>query len=67
MRHAQNEIFFDVEETLDAIVDRKGHVLSSQVWGRIGCNSRLSGNPDLLLSFSNVKAMTECSFHPCIR
>ncbi|GMK59576.1 hypothetical protein CspeluHIS016_0801820 [Cutaneotrichosporon spelunceum] len=67
VRHAQNEIFFDVEETLDAVVDRKGHVLSAQVWGSIGCNSRLSGNPDLLLNISNAKAMTECSFHPCIR
>ncbi|BEJ03325.1 hypothetical protein CcaverHIS641_0105000 [Cutaneotrichosporon cavernicola] len=67
VRHAQNEIFFDVGETLDAVVDRKGHVLSAQVWGRIGCNSRLSGNPDLLLNISNTKAMAECSFHPCVR
>ncbi|KLT39843.1 clathrin adaptor, mu subunit [Cutaneotrichosporon oleaginosum] len=67
IRHAQNEIFFDVEETLDAVVDRKGHVLSAQVWGRLGCNSRLSGNPDLLLNMSNTKALAECSFHPCIR
>ncbi|ODN98475.1 AP-3 complex subunit mu [Cryptococcus wingfieldii CBS 7118] len=67
VRHNNNEIYFDIEESLDAIVDRKGNVLSSNVWGRINCNSRLSGNPDLLLSFANPKTMDQCSFHPCIR
>lgn len=67
MRHAHNEIFFDVDETLNAIVDRKGHVLQSAVWGKISANSRLSGNPDLLLTVTNGKSMRNCSFHPCIR
>lgn len=67
IRHAQNEIFFDVEETLDAVVDRQGRVLTSSVWGRIGANSKLSGIPDLLLSFANTQVMKECAFHPCIR
>ncbi|RSH93999.1 hypothetical protein EHS25_006652 [Saitozyma podzolica] len=67
VRHSNNEIYFDIEETLDAIMDRRGVVLSSQLWGRINCNSRLSGNPDLLLSFTNGKLMENCSFHPCIR
>ena len=42
-------------------------MLSSNVWGRINCNSRLSGNPDLLLTFGDPKVMQNCSFHPCIR
>ncbi|WRT67265.1 uncharacterized protein IL334_004232 [Kwoniella shivajii] len=67
VRHSSNEIYFDTEESLDAIVDKRGNVLSSAIWGRINCNSRLSGNPDLLLSFSNPKVLDECAFHPCIR
>ncbi|WWC89889.1 uncharacterized protein L201_004818 [Kwoniella dendrophila CBS 6074] len=67
VRHSSNEIYFDIEESLDAIIDKRGNVLSSAIWGRINCNSRLSGNPDLLLSFSNPKVLDECAFHPCIR
>ncbi|KAI9637856.1 adaptor complex subunit medium chain 3 [Dioszegia hungarica] len=67
VRHSNNEIYFDVEESLDAIIDRKGNLLSSSITGRINCNSRLSGNPDLLLNFGNAKVMTDCGFHPCIR
>ncbi|OCF36507.1 AP-3 complex subunit mu [Kwoniella heveanensis BCC8398] len=67
VRHSSNEIYFDIEESLDAILDKRGNVLSSSVWGRINCNSRLSGNPDLLLNFANPKVMSSCAFHPCIR
>ncbi|WWC60961.1 uncharacterized protein I303_103538 [Kwoniella dejecticola CBS 10117] len=67
VRHSTNEIYFDIEESLDAIIDKRGNVLSSAVWGRINCNSRLSGNPDLLLNFANPKVLDECAFHPCIR
>lgn len=84
VRHNSNEIYFDIEESLDAVVDkyvqssryphlyswtacRKGNTLTASVWGRINCNSRLSGNPDLLLSFSDPKRMHQCSFHPCVR
>lgn len=67
VRHSNNEIYFDIEESLDAIMDRKGKVISSQVWGRINCNSRLSGNPDLLLTLANNSVLGEPAFHPCIR
>ncbi|KAI5448830.1 hypothetical protein NCC49_006334 [Naganishia albida] len=67
VRYTNNEIYFDIEESMDAIVDRKGKVLSSQVWGKIKCNARLTGNPDLLLSFANPRIMDNCSFHPCVR
>lgn len=67
IRHANNEIYFDVTETLDAIVDRRGRLVQSKVWGSLNCNSRLSGNPDLILTFADSKVMKEPAFHPCIR
>lgn len=67
VRHANNEIYFDLVETLDAIADRRGNVIQSSVWGRVNVNSRLSGNPDLVLRFTNGKAMGDPAFHPCIR
>lgn len=66
-RYSNNEIYFDIEESINAIVDRHGNVRSMEVWGRIGCNARLSGTPDLILTFSNPKLMENCAFHPCIR
>lgn len=67
VRHANNEIYFDIVETLDAVADRRGNVLQSQAWGRVNVNSRLSGNPDLVLSFVNKGAMGDPAFHPCVR
>ncbi|WVO13977.1 hypothetical protein L204_101602 [Cryptococcus depauperatus] len=67
IRHSSNEIYLDIVESLDAIIDQKGNLLSSHVWGRIDCNARLSGNPDLLLNFGNPRVMSQCAFHPCIR
>ncbi len=29
--------------------------------------NRLPGTPDLLLSFSKSQALSDCSFHPCVR
>lgn len=80
VRHTNNEIYFDIEESLDAIIDRyaarwswvpltcsRGSLISSSTWGRINANSRLSGSPDLILTFGDAKLMSNCSFHPCIR
>lgn len=67
VRHAHNEILFDVSEEMRAIVGRNGATLTSNVYGKIGSNARLTGMPDLLLSFSNPNVMTECAFHPCVR
>ncbi|KAG9041444.1 hypothetical protein FS837_012257, partial [Tulasnella sp. UAMH 9824] len=67
VRHNKNEIYFDITEDLDAIMARNGTLLSSTIWGRIDCNSRLSGTPDLNLSFVNSKAFSDPSFHACVR
>lgn len=67
VRYNNNEIFFDIHEQLTAIVNSNGVLSTSTVWGRVEANSKLSGTPDLLLSFSNSQALTDCSFHPCVR
>mmetsp|Transcript_16741 Transcript_16741/g.38276 ORF Transcript_16741/g.38276 Transcript_16741/m.38276 type:complete len:504 (-) Transcript_16741:430-1941(-) len=66
--HTQNEIYMDVIEEIDAIIDAaSGNVVQSDVSGRIQCDCRLSGIPDLLLSFKDPKLIDDCSFHPCVR
>lgn len=67
VKHNKNEIYFDVTEELDGTMARNGTLLSSTIWGRIDCNSRLSGTPDLNLSFINSKAFSDPSFHACVR
>ncbi|EIN10787.1 clathrin adaptor mu subunit [Punctularia strigosozonata HHB-11173 SS5] len=67
VRHNNNEIYFDVSEELKAVVNKSSTALVSNVWGRIDSNSKLSGTPDLLLSFANAKVIDDCSFHPCVR
>ncbi|KAL7282033.1 hypothetical protein ACG7TL_003500 [Trametes sanguinea] len=67
VRYNNNEIFFDVIETLDAVVNKNGTTAVSSVWGRVETNCKLSGTPDLLLTFSNASTLNDCSFHPCVR
>jgi len=56
-----------VVEELRAIVNKNGTPLSSNVWGKIETNAKLSGTPDLLLTFTNPQVLTDCAFHPCVR
>ncbi|KAF8990922.1 clathrin adaptor, mu subunit, partial [Hymenopellis radicata] len=67
VRHVNNEIYFDIAETLKALVSRTGNTLSSSVRGRIDVDSRLSGVPDCTLTLSNPSLITHPAFHPCIR
>ena len=67
VKYAQNEIYLDIIEEIDAIVDKNGLIISSEVSGAIAANSRLSGVPDLALSFANPGLIDDCSFHPCVR
>ncbi|RHY27062.1 hypothetical protein DYB32_007077 [Aphanomyces invadans] len=64
---AQNEIYFDVVEEIDAIVDAHGEMLQCEVHGSIKGNCRLSGVPDLTMVFRDPSVIDDCSFHPCVR
>ncbi|KAJ1955074.1 hypothetical protein GGI12_005645 [Dipsacomyces acuminosporus] len=67
IRHSNNEFFVDIVERIDAIVDSRGSLISYDVSGDIGCKSRLSGMPDLLLVMDRPEIMDDVSFHPCVR
>ncbi|KAF5322424.1 hypothetical protein D9619_001063 [Psilocybe cf. subviscida] len=67
LKYTSNEIYFDMVEELNAIVNRNGGPVSSNVFGKIESNSRLSGTPDCLLSFTNPSVLVDCAFHPCVR
>ncbi|TRM68515.1 Mu homology domain-containing protein [Schizophyllum amplum] len=67
LRYNNNEIFFDVDEQLRAVVNKGGTALSSSVYGTMECTAKLSGTPDLILSFTNPNVLADCAFHPCVR
>jgi AP-3 complex subunit mu len=67
VKYTNNEIFFDIIEEIDCIIDGNGLVVSCEVHGEIQANCRLSGMPDLTLSFNNPHIMDDVAFHPCVR
>ncbi|CAG0879962.1 unnamed protein product [Cyprideis torosa] len=67
IQYEDNEAFFDVVEELDVLIDRDGEVLRSEIKGYIDACVRLSGTPDLTMSFYNPKIIENVSFHPSVR
>ncbi|KAI8900916.1 Mu homology domain-containing protein [Globomyces pollinis-pini] len=67
-KYAHNEIFFDINEELDCIMDQFGNLISGGIFGQIECISKLSGMPHLLLTLGNRKLLPQGSigFHHCV-
>ena len=59
VKYSNNEIFFDFVEAIDAIVDRNGAPVSVEVQGTVKVHCKLSGMPDLLLSFVNPSVLDD--------
>ncbi|KAG1654252.1 AP-3 complex subunit mu-1 [Nymphon striatum] len=67
VKYANNEAYFDVIEEVDAIIDKSGSTVFAEIQGCIDCCIKLSGMPDLTLSFVNPRLFDDVSFHPCVR
>ncbi|OBZ71942.1 AP-3 complex subunit mu-1 [Grifola frondosa] len=58
VRYNSNEIYFDVVETLEAIVNKNGTPVASTVW---------VGSTQIASSQVGDLIRCHCSFHPCVR
>uniref|UniRef100_A0A0R3S102 MHD domain-containing protein n=1 Tax=Elaeophora elaphi TaxID=1147741 RepID=A0A0R3S102_9BILA len=67
VKYTNNEAYFDVIEEIDAIIDRQGATVFSEIQGYIDCCCKLSGMPDLTMSLINPRLLDDVSFHPCVR
>ncbi|XP_057855422.1 AP-3 complex subunit mu isoform X5 [Cryptomeria japonica] len=67
LKHVNNEVYVDLVEEIDATVNRDGFLVKCEVYGEVHVNSRLSGVPELTLSFSNPSILNDIRFHPCVR
>ncbi|GKT27548.1 AP-3 complex subunit mu-1 [Aduncisulcus paluster] len=65
--HSRNNVYFDIVENVDAVIDSSGVSSSASVRGHIDMKCNLSGTPDLLLEFSDPSALSDCCLHPCVR
>ncbi|XP_017268236.1 AP-3 complex subunit mu-1 isoform X1 [Kryptolebias marmoratus] len=67
VKYTNNEAYFDVIEEIDAIVDKSGTTVFAEIQGVVEACVKLSGMPDLTLSFMNPRLLDDVSFHPCVR
>jgi len=67
VNYTANEIYFDIIEELDCTIDSNGMMVTSEISGKIESSCRLSGMPDLTMTFNNPRIFDDCSFHPCVR
>ncbi|KAH9170831.1 Mu homology domain-containing protein [Lactarius sanguifluus] len=65
IRYIHNDIYFDIAETLDTVVNENGTIVTSSVLGKIDVDCMLSGTPDLFLTLTNSHTISEPSFRPC--
>ncbi|KAH9577241.1 Mu homology domain [Trypanosoma melophagium] len=66
-RHRSSEIFFDVVEQLDCIVDSEGGLVKALVRGAVEVNCRLGGMPDVVMHLTNLDFVDDIAFHRCVR
>lgn len=67
VKYTNNEAYFDVIEEVDAIIDKSGSTVFAEIQGVIDACVKLTGMPDLTLSFMNPRLLDDVSFHPCVR
>ncbi|OAV88287.1 hypothetical protein PTTG_29082 [Puccinia triticina 1-1 BBBD Race 1] len=67
LEYPKQEIWLDLIESISAIVDPDGHILSFELVGIVDIQSRLSGLPDISLKFSDPTKIDRVGFHSCVR
>jgi len=67
VQYTNNEVYFDIIEEIDCIIDGNGLMVSGEISGQIASSCKLSGMPDLTMTFNNPRIFDDCSFHPCVR
>ncbi|CCE85232.1 Piso0_004814 [Millerozyma farinosa CBS 7064] len=76
--YKKNEAFLDVVESINMLISASGHVLNSEILGKIKIKSHLSGMPDLRLGLNDKGIFSEetnnrnldledIKFHQCVR
>jgi len=67
VRYATNELYLDLHERLDVLIDGRNGVLQcAEVYGEAMCNCMLSKMPRLTLTFTTPYIVEDASLHICV-
>eukprot|EP00461_Guttulinopsis_vulgaris_P007581 UN07630 len=67
VKYLKNAVYFDIIESIDAVITADGNVVSTLVHGEVQCKSQLSGVPDLTLALRRNPPIQDISLHRCVR
>jgi len=67
IKYVTNEIYFDLIENIDCILTPDNSIVQANIYGDCNCNCRLSGMPDLTLTFTKSNLLDDVSLHRCVR
>lgn len=67
IQYISNEIYFDIVESIDGMLDSSGRLLYGSIYGELNVNCRLTGMPDLTLSFTRPSLLHNANLHRCVR
>lgn len=77
IKYRKNEIFMDIIESINFLVNTRGSVVNSEIMGQIVINCCLSGMPEVSLCFNDnalfnqdqtiVVDFEDIKFHSCVR
>lgn len=68
VKYTTNEIYIDIIDEIDAIIESNGAMTSQKILGRVVVDCQLSGIPDLTLRLRNPAGiLDDVAFHPCVR
>ena len=66
--YTTNEIYMDIIEKVDMVLNEHGFVVSGGVVGEICATAKLSGSqPEVAITLQNPALLDNASFHPCVR
>lgn len=66
VKHRRNEIYLDVLEKLNTVVDPEGRLLSASVDGVLKVRARLSGLPQCQVDLDHVSVLENSQLHACV-
>lgn len=66
-KYAKNEVYLDMVESLQGIVDDSGRFIHFDLIGNLVCSARLSGMPELVVSFNQPQLIEFPAWHRCVR
>ena len=67
IQYISNEIYFDIVESIDGMLSSSGELLYGTIYGELNVNCRLTGMPDLTLSFARASLLHNANLHRCAR